>query len=523
MERICFGLIFLLFSHLVRAEQEPWRRPLKAGEIRHTQISLNYRIQTLYDQGEPGKSWILDRYTFEPVENPDLVSQEDVIEERWEDPENLQVLRYDFDGSLKSQRFFKKDGELRGEVYLDEARIEALENYDVEDEELPLMPIDWDAIIFADENFTRDRIVRWSETRDFRIKTEYTIQGFIHTRTAWNRHTGEKLDLSGRIYSQPVSRDIVQNWRGFLEIHYNTLGEITAIRSWDRKTGRVLPPPASIPFTFRLERDHLRLNHSEHQKFQKDWFGESSDREEVRIQPGESLFPEEREEWKILSRFEMAWFFGDETRGEVNSAGFRDRDPGILRVQADLRPGRHPLEFEYLHHAFQSRFTTRAQVKNTLFPLGADVWGTFDHVTLKGRHNVFSRNDGQLELFGGLRITENQLKLRDGSRRVEWSQTSLAPVAGIRGVYLPMDNWKLKADAVLSRFRMSGVDTNSLEGGVEIRHDWFDAGPFQSKEWTVGLGYRVHDHKVYADRDTLTPVKIDQDFRGSYLSVDFRF
>ena len=42
------------------------------------------------------------------IDNPDIISKENIIEERYEDLENLAVMKYDYDGNLVSEKAFTK-------------------------------------------------------------------------------------------------------------------------------------------------------------------------------------------------------------------------------------------------------------------------------------------------------------------------------------------------------------------------------------------------------------------------------
>ena len=70
-------------------------------------------------------------------------------------------MKYDYEGKLISQKAFKKDGRIIGEILLSQNEVRAIEKYDVEDEELTIQSIDWDKVVYADENFSKEFVVRW--------------------------------------------------------------------------------------------------------------------------------------------------------------------------------------------------------------------------------------------------------------------------------------------------------------------------------------------------------------------------
>ncbi|MBW7875438.1 MAG: hypothetical protein H3C47_05585, partial [Candidatus Cloacimonetes bacterium] len=446
-------------------------RSQENSEIIHTRVTLNYKLETLYHNGEPVSHKVMDRHTGKEIQRTEWISEESTLEEHYEDSQNLQILRYDLNGSLISQRYFKKDGDQKGELRLGENEIAALTNYSVSDEELPVLPIDWEAIIFADRNFARDQVVRWSETRDYRVKTEYTSEGLIFRRTVWNKHTGQRLQDEDRIFLQTISKDIILNHRGFIEIYFNTLGKITAIRSWDRQTGRVVPPPDSIPFSFRLEKDHISMDYEQHKNFRQDFFDQHLPSKKVEIKPGESLFPEENQDWELLKSIEMGLYIRPSSKAVINHIGkVRNLKSDVFHLSLDSRPGRYPLEFFWLHHEYSGRFDADITVKNTRFPLGAAISSDYEHFDIMTRKVLFSRTDGELHLRAGLRINSNSMRLRDGSRTLNWEEWSLQPAFGYRLFWYLNPKFEFRTDALMTYFGVGGTETRSIMASTELKH-----------------------------------------------------
>ena len=88
------------------------RVPLKPGQIAHTETTLNYRMTNIYEGDKLIKSLVYDVHSNKKIDNPDIISKENIIEERYEDLENLAVMKYDYDGNLVSEKAFKKTVEL---------------------------------------------------------------------------------------------------------------------------------------------------------------------------------------------------------------------------------------------------------------------------------------------------------------------------------------------------------------------------------------------------------------------------
>ena len=496
----------------------------ESSEIIHTRVTLNYKLETLYRDGEAVSHKVMERHTGKEILRTEWISSESVLEEHYEDAQNLQILRYDLNGSLISQRYFKKDGEQKGELRLEASQIEALESYSVSDEELPVMPIDWEAIIFADRNFTRDQVVRWSETRDYRVKTEYTSEGLIFRRTVWNKHTGQRLQDESKIFLQTISKDIILNHRGFIEIYFNTLGKITAIRSWDRQSGRVVPPPDSIPFTFRLERDHIPMDYEQHKNFRQDFFDKTVPTSKVDLKPGQSLFPEEKQDWKLLKAVDMGIYISPKTKAVINHIGkVYNITSDVFHLSLSSRPGRYPLEISWLHHEYTGRFDADITVKSTRFPLGAQVKSDYEHFDFMTKKVLFNRSDGELHLRAGLRLNSNNMRLQDGSRIVNWEEWSLQPALGYSLFWFLNPKFEFRSDALLTYFGVGGTETRSLSASTELNHKLKGHGPFGISNFSAGVGYRYFDESMRADADTLQLVRIEHEFSGTFLNLNFRF
>ena len=86
--------------------------PLKPGQIAHTETTINYRMTNIYEGDKLIKSLVYDVHSNKKIDNPDIISKENIIEERYEDLENLAVMKYDYDGNLVSEKPSKKTVEL---------------------------------------------------------------------------------------------------------------------------------------------------------------------------------------------------------------------------------------------------------------------------------------------------------------------------------------------------------------------------------------------------------------------------
>ena len=162
--------MFCYFLFCFTLPSKSARVPLKPGQIAHTETTLNYRMTNIYEGDKLIKSLVYDVHSNKKIDNPDIISKENIIEERYEDLENLAVMKYDYDGNLVSEKAFKKDGRIIGEILLSQDEVRAIEKYDVEDEELTIQSIDWDKVVYADENFSKEFVVRWSDSRDYKSK-----------------------------------------------------------------------------------------------------------------------------------------------------------------------------------------------------------------------------------------------------------------------------------------------------------------------------------------------------------------
>lgn len=103
MKWIFYWTLFLHMSAVACSQEN--------SEIIHTRVTLNYKLETLYQNGEPVSHKVMDRHTGKEIQRTEWISEESTLEEHYEDSQNLQILRYDLNGSLISQRYFKKDGE----------------------------------------------------------------------------------------------------------------------------------------------------------------------------------------------------------------------------------------------------------------------------------------------------------------------------------------------------------------------------------------------------------------------------
>ena len=87
---------------------EAARVHLEHGQIAHTETNLNYRITKIYEGDKLVKSLVYDVHSNKKIENPDIISRENVVEERYEDLENLAVMKYDYEGKLSPKRPLKR-------------------------------------------------------------------------------------------------------------------------------------------------------------------------------------------------------------------------------------------------------------------------------------------------------------------------------------------------------------------------------------------------------------------------------
>jgi len=500
---------------------------LKAGQVAHTQKTLNYKIITTFSaQMSPLKTVVLDIHSGKELLNPEFIDKGVILEERYEDLENLVVMKYDYQGNFISQRAFKKSGELVGEIILSDDEIEAMESYDVEDEDLKLQKIDWDRIIFADENFSKEFITRWSDLRDYKVKSEYTRDGLIHRRVAWNKFTGQKVPVDHKIYAQTVKKDLVQNHRGFIEIFYNTLGKVTAIRSWDRKSGRVITPPRQVPFSFRLEKDHLRMNFDQNKAFREDYFRELVNGKELELKDGESLFKEEREKYRLLQSFSVVPYLFTDVDGKVgkNKNGtYRNTNPDAISLRAKWQPGKYPVYTRMTNTDFQSRISGSLTVRNTLFANGADLDGSVTTVDNYVKKTLFHRTDSEVELIGGVRASYHDLSMVDGSRRVAYDELTFQPILGGEAAWYPFSKTRLSASVIATKFHVGGVDTAGFKGNVELRQKVPGSLSRLMDGLEIGVGYQRNDVNMRTDTDSLSEVGFDSYFKGGYVEFQAKF
>ncbi|MEE2923374.1 MAG: hypothetical protein VX619_01225 [bacterium] len=505
---------------------EAARVHLEHGQIAHTETTLNYRITKIYEGDKLVKSLVYDVHSNKKIENPDIISRENVVEERYEDLENLAVMKYDYEGKLISQKAFKKDGRIIGEILLSQNEVRAIEKYDVEDEELTIQSIDWDKVIYADENFSKEFVVRWSDSRDYKVKTLYTRDGLIHKRIVFNKHTGQKQKLDHKIYAQVLSKDLVQNNRGFIEIYYNKLGKVTAIRSWDRKSGRIIDPPRLVPFSFRLERDHLKMDFEQHKNFRADYFRDYAKGKPINFEEGKSLFDQKKETYQLIKNVSVAPFISSKTNGKTgqNKSGvFRDLDSEAVRIQALFRPGKYEVQTDFISTDFSSRVQGSFLIKNTLFDTGSDLAARLSHLDSYVRKSLFSRQDASVNLLGGLRANFHDLNFVDGSRTSSYSDITLQPILGYELNYFPWGTGRLMFKFLATKFHIGGVNTSGVRSGIEYRQKIpiSLSKIFDSLE--LGVGYRRNDYQMRTDTDTVSEVGFDSFFRGTFLELATRF
>jgi hypothetical protein len=519
-------ILFFFCLSLCASSENQFVKGLEPNELLHTRLTLNYKVVVRYRDGKEFSRQILDVHTGQPVENPELISMENVVEERFEDRDNLSVIRMDLNGKILSEKAFKKSGKRTGRLILSDEEIEAILKYDVDDENLAVEKMDWDQIIFEDENFAKDSITRWSTTRDFMVKSEYTREGLIHLRSAWNRHTGARVVLSPQIYSQRVNKDIVQNHRGFMEIYYNLLGKVTAIRSWDRKTGKILKPPKSIPFASRLEKDHLKMNFEEHRIFRENYFMDSIHGKPVVIQEGQSLFKDKERDYQFLKSISYAGFSATDIHGKVgqNAGGsFRNIAPSAQRLRANWRPGKFPVHTDFLSTRFKARADGGFRMKDTLFGTGAEMDGRLMHLDAYVRRDLYARQDAQVDFLAGIRGNYHDLRFQDGSRLTAYSEFTAQPILGSELTWYPYTSGTLKLSVLATRFHLGGVATTSVRSGVEMRHKLPLSLSALIEGLDLALGYRRHDYSLRTDTDSLKEVGLESHFRGAYLEVQTRF
>ena len=522
--KICL-VVILLQTFLVNPGVEA-RVTLLDGQIAHSVVTLNYRITKIFENDKLINTLVFDVHSGKQIENPELISQEHIVEERYEDLENLAVMKYDYDGKLISQKAFKKDGKLIGEILLSQDEVRAIELYDVEDEELKIQSINWDKVIYADENFSKEFVVRWSDSRDFKIKTMYTRDGLIHKRIVFNKHTGQKQKLDHKIYAQVLSKDLVQNDRGFIEIFYNKLGKVTAIRSWDRKSGRVLDPPRIVPFSFRLEQDHLKMDFEQHKNFRADYFRDYARGKPVKFQEGKSLFEEKRENYKLLDEISVAPFVSADSSGKVGqtkSGKFLKTSPEALRVKARLRPGKYAVYTDFISTDFSSKIDGSFQIKNTLYQTGGNLTAELSHLDSYVRKSLFSRQDASVNLLGGIRTNFHNLSFVDGSRKTNYTDVTLQPIMGYELSYFPWQTGRFMFQFLATKFHVGGVDTSGVRSGVEFRQKLPVSFSRVFDAMELGVGYRRNDYQLRTDTDTFSEVGFDSFFRGTYLELVTNF
>lgn len=523
MIRIFLATLFLFLSVSLDSRDHS---QLMENEMRLTRISLNYRIIQKFSGDKLISEIVEDIHTGVEIENPGTISEDFIREERFEDSENLLVKKYDLKGELISQKAFKKSGELKGEILLSDQEVEAIEKYDVNDESLLIQKIDWNQLVFADENFSKELVTRWSWMRNYMVKSEYTRDGLIHSRKAWNRFTGARVPADHKIYVQTLDQDVVQNHRGFIEIHYNVLGKVTAIRSWDRKTGKLVDPPKVLPFSARLERDHLRLNFEDHQDFRRDFFLDQVDGKPIEFKEGESLFKKKDQKYQLLDSISLSQFSNTRVSGRIGntkSGTFERKEPHSTKVTAKWRPGKIPIWTDFQGIALRTRVDGSHQIKNTLFGTGSDLDGEVFHLDTYVRRSLYSRHDGQLDLFGGIRANYHDLKLEDGSRASSLNEATLQPIVGTELTWFPRTKSALKLHILGSRWNMGGVDTATLRSGLEYRQQIPLSLSHLLEGTEVAVGYRRNDYQLRTDADTLSEVGFEAFFRGAYLEVQTRF
>ena len=517
-----FAFVFVCLA----PPSEAARVQLKSGQIAHTETTLNYRIIRIYEGENLVKSFVYDVHSNKEINNPEIISRENIVEERYEDLNNLAVMKYDYEGNLISQKAFKKDGKIVGEILLSKDEVRAIELYDVEDEELTIQSIDWDKVIYADENFSKEFVVRWSDSRDFKVKTLYTRDGLIHKRTVYNKHTGQKQRLDQKVYAQVVSKDLVQNHRGFIEIYYNKLGKVTAIRSWDRKSGRILDPPRLVPFSFRLERDHLKMDFEQHKDFRADYFRDYVKGKPVKFEEGKSLFDQKKETYQLIQDVSVAPFISSKTNGKTGyekKGSFTDSDPEAVRVQARFRPGKYEVQTDFISTEFSSRVQGSFLIKNTLFDTGGDLSARLSHLDSYVRKSLFSRQDAAVNLLGGLRTNFHDLNFGDGSRRTSYSEITMQPILGYEFSYFPWRTGRLMFQFLATKFHIGGVNTSGVRSGLEYRQKVPVSLSKLFDSLELGIGYRRNDYQMRTDTDTVSEVGFDSFFRGTFLELATTF
>ena len=522
MSRLTALGFFLFFSRFVFTHGTE----LGVGELLLTRITLNYRIIQRYHKDELRSTTFEDVHTGEKIENPEVISTDHITEERYEDTENLLVIKYDLKGGLKSRKAFKKSGNQKGEILLNDQEVEAIEKYDVNDESLLIQKIDWDKVVFSDENISKETITRWSWMRNYMVKTDYTRDGLIHRRMAWNRFTGARVPADHRIYVQSLKEDVIQNHRGFIETHYNVLGKVTAIRSWDRKSGKLLDPPKVLPFSSRLERDHLRLNFEDHQEFRRGYFLDEVDGKPLDFKEGQSLFRKEKKKYQLLDSVSFSQFANTRVSGKIGknrSGRFGRREPHTIKVGALWHPGKIPIVTEFQGMTLSTRIDGAFQVKNTLYGFGSDMEGEVLTLDTYMRRSLFSRQDGQLDLLGGIRANHHDLRLEDGSRISSLMETTLQPIVGTELIWYPRQKSSLRFHALGTRFHVGGVDTAGLRSGVEYRQQLPISMSDLLEGMEIAVGYRRNDYQLKTDTDTLSEVGFETFWRGAYLEVKTSF
>ncbi|PCJ21314.1 MAG: hypothetical protein COB02_01640 [Candidatus Cloacimonadota bacterium] len=498
---------------------------LEKGQLLHTKISLNYRIESLFLGDEQLSNKYFDVHSKKQIQNPDLIKIEVITEERWEDIENLMIIKYDLEGKTISQKSYKKNDLNKNEIRLNEEEIEAMEKYNVEDEELSIKKVNWDRVIFADENFIKEFVVRWSQSKNFVIKTEYTRDGLIHKRLVWNRFTGQRIPLDHRVFSQNLEKDIIQNFSGFIEIYYNILGKVTALRSWDRKTGKTLTPPRTIPFQFHLEREGLQLNFEDHSSFKKDYFREMSDGKKFEWREGKSLFKDERK-YRLGEQVSFSPSLTSEVKGRVGKAGsgsYLDKSITAFSIDVKWRPGKYRVYTEFDHMSYKDRVNGDFTLKNTRYLFGADLKAQISHMDSFVKKKIFSKHDSEISILGGLRTSILDLSFKDGSRRSSYSEVTFQPIFGYELAYFPREKSKLSLQFLGTSFHLGGVNTK----GIRTKIEYLQSLPISMnrvfKNLDIGIGYMRHDYQLKTDTDTLNEVQFGADYKGTYLKLSSHF
>lgn len=518
--KICFYFVLWLGVFL------PISFALSADQLLYTKKTLNYRIESLFAGSQLEKTEYFDIHTGHKLTSSEWLDTELVTEERFEDSDNIMIIQYDLAGNLLSRKAFKKRDKSPGEIRLSEEQIEALKKYDVDDEELEIIKIDWDSIIFADSNYAREIVLRWSETKDYRIKTEYSREGLIMSRIVWNKHTGQKLEPDQRVYAQIVEHDIVQNFRGFMEISYNILGKISAIRSWDRTTGRVLPPPNSIPFTNRLERDFLRLDYQEHREFEQEYFQVRTTGKEIILKDSESLFAAEKKRYRFWENVQVAPLISPKLTGRVGyqkQGYFTGDNIKAFRVRSEHQPGKYKLYNNLIHLRHHERTRGDFIVKSLRYPLGAEQKISVFHNDLYVKKTTFSRHDAEINLIGGVKLSAYDLKFTDGSRRAVYHEYVAAPIFGLEGVHFLSRQRKLLASINGTKMSMGSVSTSSLHKSIELRQEFPVSMSRLFKCWEFSVGYEHTRNDLTTDTSSLRPVHFDTVLKAAHLGFNVKF